>query len=104
MTSSAAPAVTTRSWVMTLQLSGADPETVTVRGTTVLAPSVTHRQALALILGDARQAAVSRATLPARHCPDHPAAVLQPLPGGGARGTCPVDSRSYQMSPVEVTA
>lgn len=42
--------------------------------------------------------------LPARPCPDHPAAVLQPLPGGGSRGTCPVDSRSYQMTPLEVTA
>jgi len=41
--------------------------------------------------------------LPARHCPDHPDAVLQPLPGGGARCTCPVDSRSYQTSPLEVT-
>lgn len=40
--------------------------------------------------------------LPACHCPDHPAAVLQPLPGGGARGTCPVDSRSHQMTPPEV--
>ena len=43
-------------------------------------------------------------TFPARPCPDHPDRVLQPLPGGGARGTCPVDSRSYQMSPAEVTA
>jgi hypothetical protein len=43
------------------------------------------------------------ALAPASPCPDHPAAVLQPLPGGGSRGTCPVDSRSYQMSPVEVT-
>jgi hypothetical protein len=40
--------------------------------------------------------------LPARPCPDHPASVLQPLPGGGSRGTCPVDSRSYQMTPLEV--
>ncbi len=39
-----------------------------------------------------------------RPCPDHPGRALQPLPGGGARGTCPVDSRSYQMSPPEVTA
>jgi hypothetical protein len=37
-------------------------------------------------------------------CPEHPGAVLVPLPGGGARGTCPVDSRSHQMYPVEVTA
>jgi hypothetical protein len=37
-------------------------------------------------------------------CPDHPAAVLQPFPGGGARGSCPVDSRSHQMTPPEVTA
>jgi hypothetical protein len=31
--------------------------------------------------------------LPAPACfgPDHPGAVLVPLPGGGARGTCPVD-------------
>ena len=96
--------MSTRSWVMTLCLSasGTEPETITVRGTTVLAPSVTHRQALAVILGDARRAAVSRATAPARQCPDHPASALQPLPGGGARGTCPVDSRSYQMTPVEV--
>jgi len=42
--------------------------------------------------------------IPGRPCPDHPASVLQPLPGGGARGTCPVDSRSYQMTPMEVTA
>jgi hypothetical protein len=41
---------------------------------------------------------------PACPCPVHPGAVLAPLPGGGARGTCPVDSRSYQMSPLEVTA
>lgn len=44
------------------------------------------------------------ALLPACHCPEHPEAVLQPLPGGGARGTCPVDSRSFQMTPLEVTA
>lgn len=49
-------------------------------------------------------AEAARAFAPACPCPDHPAAVLQPLPGGGARGTCPVDSRSYQMSPLEVTA
>ena len=36
-------------------------------------------------------------------CPDHPASILQPFPGGGARGTCPVDERSYQMTPPEVT-
>lgn len=40
---------------------------------------------------------------PACPCPDHPAAVLVPFPGGGARGTCPVDGRSYQMYPPELT-
>jgi len=50
------------------------------------------------------QPAASAGIAPACHCPDHPDAVLQPLPGGGARCTCPVDSRSYQMAPLEVTA
>jgi hypothetical protein len=39
---------------------------------------------------------------PACPCPDHPGRVLQPLPGGGARGTCPADGRTYQMTPPEV--
>ncbi len=34
-------------------------------------------------------------------CPDHPGEVLCPLPGGGARGTCPVDGASYQMDAPE---
>jgi hypothetical protein len=41
---------------------------------------------------------------PACCCPVHPGVVLVPFPGGGARGSCPVDSRSYQMTPLEVTA
>lgn len=40
---------------------------------------------------------------PACPCPDHPAAVLVPFSGGGARGTCPVDGRSHQMTPPQVT-
>lgn len=41
--------------------------------------------------------------VPASPCPAHPDAVLVPCPGGGSRGTCPVDSRTYQMSAPEVT-
>lgn len=41
-------------------------------------------------------------TAPACPCPDHPSAVLVPFPGGGARGSCPVDGRSHQMAPPEV--
>jgi hypothetical protein len=40
---------------------------------------------------------------PASPCPDHPGAELVPFPGGGARGTCPIDQRSHQMYPPEVT-
>jgi hypothetical protein len=40
---------------------------------------------------------------PACPCPDHPDRSLLPLPGGAARGTCPVDSRSYQVFTPEVT-
>jgi hypothetical protein len=40
--------------------------------------------------------------LPASPCPEHPDSVLQPFPGGGSRGACPVDGRSHQMSPPEV--
>lgn len=40
--------------------------------------------------------------LPACPCPDHPASALVPFPGGPARGSCPVDGRSYQMTPLEV--
>jgi hypothetical protein len=47
---------------------------------------------------------VTTAVRPACPCPDHPDQVLQPLPGGGARGTCPLNGRSYQMEPVEVKA
>lgn len=39
---------------------------------------------------------------PACPCPDHPDRSLLPLPGGAARGTYPVDSRSYQMFTPEV--
>lgn len=41
--------------------------------------------------------------LPACPCPEHPAAVLVPFSGGGSRGSCPVDGRSFQMIPPEVT-
>ena len=55
----------------------------------------------------AGQAAVdvtnARRARPAYPCPDHPDAVLVPFPGGGARGSCPVDHRLYQMTPPEVT-
>jgi hypothetical protein len=34
-------------------------------------------------------------------CPDHPGQMLCPLPGGGARDTCPVDGASYQMDTPE---
>jgi hypothetical protein len=40
---------------------------------------------------------------PAQPCPDHPGHVLLPLPGGAARGTCPVDGRSFQFETPEVT-
>jgi len=40
--------------------------------------------------------------VPACHCPDHPAAVLVPFPGGAARGSCPVDGRSHQLTPPEL--
>src|SRR6266487_858424 len=33
--------------------------------------------------------------------PDHPGQVLCALPGGGARGICPVDGASYQMDAPE---
>jgi hypothetical protein len=36
-------------------------------------------------------------------CPDHPDRALVPFPGGGARGSCPVNGREYQMTPPEVT-
>lgn len=39
---------------------------------------------------------------PACRCPEHPGSILVPFPGGGARGTCPVDQRSHQMYPPEV--
>jgi hypothetical protein len=39
---------------------------------------------------------------PACYCPEHSDAILVPFPGGGARGTCPVDQRSHQMYPPEV--
>jgi hypothetical protein len=38
-----------------------------------------------------------RRARPVVQCPDHPGQVLCPLAGGAARGTCPVDGRSYQM-------
>jgi hypothetical protein len=38
---------------------------------------------------------------PVSPCPDHPGSALVPFPGGGARGSCPVDGRSYQMSAPE---
>jgi hypothetical protein len=38
---------------------------------------------------------------PASYCPDHPARVLT-VPGGAARGICPVDGRSYQLDTPEV--
>lgn len=41
--------------------------------------------------------------VPASPCPDHPDTALVPCPGGGARGTCPRDGRTYQMTPLEVT-
>jgi hypothetical protein len=41
---------------------------------------------------------------PACRCPVHPGAVLVPFPGGGARGTCPVDQRSHQMYPPEISS
>jgi hypothetical protein len=34
-------------------------------------------------------------------CPVHPDCELQPLPGGGARGICPLDGASHQMSAPE---
>ncbi len=40
---------------------------------------------------------------PVVECPDHPGQELSPLPGGAARGICPVDGRSYQMDVPEVT-
>lgn len=39
---------------------------------------------------------------PACPCPDHPRRALLPLPGGAARGICPVDGRSYQLDTPEV--
>jgi hypothetical protein len=39
---------------------------------------------------------------PVVRCPDHPGRELSPLPGGGARGICPVDGASYQMDTPEV--
>lgn len=52
-----------------------------------------------LIGGMPRQGKALRPPCP---CPDHPGEFLIPLPGGGARGTCPADSRSYQMTTPEV--
>lgn len=51
----------------------------------------------------ARAFACSVPGRPACRCPEHPDAVLVPFPGGGARGYCPVDDRSYQMTVPEVT-
>lgn len=42
-----------------------------------------------------------RGARPAVKCPDHPGEVLCPVAGGAARGTCPVDGRSYQMDRAE---
>jgi len=44
---------------------------------------------------------VRRRQGPTVGCPDHPGRVLSPLPGGGARGICPVDGASYQMDAPE---
>ena len=44
---------------------------------------------------------VRRRQGPTVWCPDHPGRVLSPLPGGGARGICPVDEASYQMDAPE---
>ncbi len=38
---------------------------------------------------------------PVVRCPDHPGRELSPLPGGGARGICPVDGASHQMDAPE---
>jgi hypothetical protein len=51
------------------------------------------RHAPALVLVTAR---------PVCTCPDHPGRVLLPLPGGAARGMCPVDGRSYQLDTPDV--
>jgi hypothetical protein len=45
----------------------------------------------------------SRPLRPACPCPDHPGRNLLPLGGGAARGMCPVDGRSYQLYPPEVS-
>ncbi len=44
----------------------------------------------------------ARPPRPACPCPDHPGRDLLPLPGGAARGMCPVDGRSYQYGTPEV--
>jgi hypothetical protein len=59
----------------------------------------------ALRKGDAAVAEANASRLPGRPvspCPDHPGCTLVPLPVGGARGYCAIDSRSYQMTPPEV--
>jgi len=40
--------------------------------------------------------------IPACPCPDHPHRSLIPV-GGGARGICPADGRTYQMQAPEVS-
>ena len=59
-----------------------------------------------LAKGEAAATRANAARVPGRPvspCPDHPRCALVPFPGGGARGYCPVDSRSYQLAPPEVT-
>jgi hypothetical protein len=38
-----------------------------------------------------------RKARPVAKCPDHLGQMLCPVAGDAARGTCPVDRRSYQM-------
>jgi hypothetical protein len=70
------------------------------QGRGVIRKSVLSAGQAAVDVTSARRRPVPAA---ACRCPVHPYAVLVPFPGGGARGSCPVDSRSHQMTPPEFT-